>query len=399
MSYEKAIRAIKNGYFQMPFYEDMLKKVNLKFSEIVSDGDFLKIPFMQKDDLRNSSPYERTDTAPEDIYGIYSSNGTTGKKTFYVHSKKDHEMQAEFVREFYGNIGMEAGGLGAVLGPIGSAIMGHCMVWQFHAMNLGVTLCPEPSPNQIAELVTSLPVTEIATLPQVASFMAYDPKLKKIAADSNVKRLVLGGDFLSDARRKLLEETWQADVYNSFGMSEVFGPIGNECKRKDGFHYFNDKLLIEIISPETGLPVKEGEIGVGVYTTLWNKGFPLLRYWSGDLLRLNNEPCPCGSKHPRFYYYGRMVDCYKRRDGKWVSPREMEEITLPAGMLHCQMIIQDKTSGEFIYDKNEASVNNELLSELKELLGLTEIRAKSVLPDEMNLRGLKPKYFVEEQKE
>lgn len=395
---KRAIEAIHKGYFDLPFYTEHCKKSGVNLTEVRTEEQFLKIPFTVKEDLRNSSAYSRTRTAPEEIYGLYSSNGTTGKKTFYVHSQLDHRKQAEYVRTFYSALGMKAGGLGAVFGPIGSPVMGHCMIWQFHAMRMGMTLCPQPSPENIIDVIQSLPVTDIATLPQVASFLAASPEWREIAAKSSVERLILGGDFLSEARRKLLEETWDAKVYNSFGMSEVFGPIGNECMEQNGFHYFDQDLYIEVVSPETGEPVEPGKVGIGVYTTLWDKGFPLLRYWSGDLLRIMQEPCPCGSRLPRFEYFGRMDDCVQLPDGTWISPKQVEEITLPAGLVHCQVQLHEDGRVCLIYDEAGVSPTEELLCQLKELLSFDTVSARPMLLEHMNLRGLKPKYLVEADK-
>lgn len=392
---KRAIDAIQKGYFNLAFYTDHCKKNGVHLADVKTEEQFLKIPFTVKEDLRNTSAYDRTKTDPKDIYGVYSSNGTTGKKTFYVHSWKDHEKQAEFVRTFYSAIGMKHGGLGAIFGPIGSPIMGHCMMWQFHAMQMGMTLCPMPSPENIIDVIQNLPVTDIATLPQVASVMASKPEWQEIAAKSSVERLILGGDFLSDARRKLLEETWNAKVYNSFGMSEVFGPIGNECTQQAGFHYPDKDLYIEVVSPETGEPVPKGEVGVGVYTTLWEKGFPLLRYWLGDLIRIIQEPCLCGSDLPRFEYFGRMTDCVKLANGTWISPKQVEEYTLSAGILHCQVQLHKDGSACLVYDEAGVKPAEQLFQQLKELLSCDEVTGQPMPLEKMELRGVKPKYLVE----
>ena len=392
---KRAIDAIQKGYFDLPFYMNHCKKSGVNLAEVKTEEQFLKIPFTVKEDLRNTSAYDRTRTAPEDIYGLYSSNGTTGKQTFYVHSQKDHAKQAEFVRTFYPAIGMKPGGLGVVFGPIGSPIMGHCMIWQFHAMQMGMTLCPNPSPENIIDVIQNLPVTDIATLPQVASIMASKPEWRKIAAKSPVERLILGGDFLSDARRRLLEETWNAKVYNSFGMSEVFGPIGNECTQQAGFHYPEEDLYIEIVSPESGEPVAPGEIGVGVYTTLWEKGFPLLRYWSGDLLRIIQEPCLCGSCLPRFEYFGRMADCVQLTNGTWISPKQVEEYTLSVGISHCLVQLREDGSACLVYDESGVKPTEQLYMQLKDLLSCDTVFGQPMPLEKMELRGLKPKYLVE----
>ena len=200
---EKAVQAIQKGYFDMPFYQRKCAKAGMVLSNVVTPHQFMKIPFTTKADLRQSTPYERTRTPTEDIYGLFSSNGTTGRKTFYVYSKRDYEKQGEFVRTYYSAIGMKKGGLGAVLGSVGSPVMGHCMMWQFHAMDMGMTLCPNPSPENILELIDTLPITDIATLPQVASILAAKPEWKKRTRRSSVERLIRGGDFLSQARRSI----------------------------------------------------------------------------------------------------------------------------------------------------------------------------------------------------
>lgn len=393
--FEHVLAAIQDGCFDVPFYQKRLQKSGIRLSGITSLEQFLKVPFTLKDDLRTTSPYSRTNVSHEEIFGIFSSNGTTGKKTFYVYNYADRETQAKFVRTYYSAIGMKAGGLGAVLAPVGTPVMGHCMMWQFQAMRMGMTLCPEPSPENILELLENLPITDVATLPQVASFLAARPEWRDTARRSTVERLILGGDFLSSARRRLLEDTWDAKAYNSFGMSEAFGPIGNECTEQNGFHYIDDDLYLEIISPDTGLPVDTGEIGIGVYTTLWHKGFPLLRYWSNDLMRIHPEPCKCGSPLPRFDYCGRRNDCVRLKDGSWATPREVEEITLPGGLLHCQIRLPKNEPAAFLYDESGPAPTAQMLSQLKDLLHLTQLLPQPLPLGKMDLRGLKPRYLVE----
>ena len=180
---------------------------------------------------------------------------------------------------------------------------------------------------------------------------------------------------------------WDAKVY----------PIGNECAEQDGFHYISDDILLEIISPDSGMPVPEGELGVGVYTTLWDKGFPLLRYWSGDLMRILPEPCPCGCGLPRFSYFGRMSDCLHLSDGSWVAPRQVEELTLPKGIANCQVHFYGDDATIFFYDWSGPAPDEELTRSLAELLQCESMRTVGASKEELQLRGAKPKYFVKEQ--
>ncbi len=108
--------------------------------------------------------------------------------------------------------------------------------------------------------------------------------------------------------RNQLEELWKAEVFNLFGISEIFGPIAGECHLKNGLHFPTQYLALEILHEKDCKPVKPGETGVAVYTTLWEKGFPLLRYWSDDLMHMDESVCACGSDLPRIFFHGRVED-------------------------------------------------------------------------------------------
>ena len=389
----KAIAAISKGYFDIPFYQEKCRQIGIELSDIESYDDFLRIPFTVKEDLRNTSPYDRTLSAKNEIYGLYSSSGTTGNKTFYIYNHMDREKQAVFVKRYFKAIGMKEGGLGATFAPIGSAVMGHCMMWQFQAMHMGMTICADLSPESLIETVSKLPVTDIATLPRVASSVYDKKEWRDIARNSTVERFVLGGDFLSNARRRIIEEMWNAKVYDSFGMSEAFGPLANECSEQNGLHYIDDDLYIEIIDPDTLLPVKGDKIGVGVYTTLWAKGFPLLRYWSGDLFRRISEPCPCGSKLPRIEYFGRACDCVSIND-TYVSPKQVEEITLTANIKNCQVRLYDKKIA-LTYDELGVIPDKNTIELLSELFDGQKVNSIPVSRDKLGLSRLKPKLIID----
>lgn len=387
------ISAVSKGYFNMPFYEKKCREAGIELNNIKSEEDFLKIPFTYKDDLRKTSPFERTLTDKRHIFGLYSSNGTTGKKTFYVYNYADREKQAKFVREYFSSIGMKKGGLGAVIAPIGSQVMGHCMMWQFEIMQMGMTICSDLTPESLLEIIESLPVTDIATLPRMASSFSENTEWSEAAKKSSVERFVLGGDFLSDARRKLIEETWNARAYNSYGMSEVFGPLANECIYQDGLHYIDEDILIEIIDPETFQPVKVGEPGIAVFTTLWEKGFPLLRYWSGELFRKYTQPCPCGCNLPRLEHIGRACDCVMINK-KYISPKQFENVVLSAGIKNARVVLENDFI-ELQYDKMGPAPDNDVQEQLKALFEMTSLVCRPLDHAGLGLESLKPKYIID----
>ena len=324
----KLKKLYEDGLFQKPFYNERVAGD----SSFSSYEEFRKIPFMYKDDIRKTGVFERTATRPEDIYGIFSSSGTTGEKTYYIYSKKDKIVHEEFVNTFYSELEIEAADLGGVFAPVDTGVMAHTMMWQFTTRGAGYVNCPLPSPDEMIKLIQEVPVTVVATRPSSLCTIANNPKFVKIAQNSSVKKLLMGGGFVSEERRKLIEKIWDADAYNMFGMSEMFGPMAGECRQKNGLHYLDKYLMIEILDPVTLEPVKPGEIGMAVYTTLWDKGFPLLRYWTDDLMVIENKPCKCGSDLPRLRHKGRMADSLYV-GGKYVFPETLENCLIKNGFI------------------------------------------------------------------
>lgn len=309
------------GIFSKPYYSERVAGSNA-FS---SYEKFRTIPFMYKQSLRDTPVMERTNVTPEEIFGFFSSSGTTGDKTFYVYSKKDKEVHEMFVREYFRQINITSRDIGAVMAPVGTGVMAHTMHWQFTTVGASYVDCPEPTAENMLEIVKKVPVTVVATRPAIAARVAYDSETITQARESSVRILAMGGGYLSAERRKQLEYVWDAECYNLLGMSEVFGPVAAECTQKNGMHYLDRFLLIEVLDPVTKEPVPDGSPGIAVYTTLWDKGFPLLRYWSDDYIRIERTPCPCGSKLPKVYYLGRMAD-HINTGNSLVFPEQVENI-------------------------------------------------------------------------
>ena len=326
----------RNGLFSKKYYKDRIKGEN-SFS---SYDEFCKIPLMDKQSIRETAVFERTNTSKSDVYGIFSSSGTTGDKTFYVYNKNDKKVHEEFVRTFFDELDISSDDIGGVMAPVGTGVMAHTMLWEFSTVGAGYVNCPEPSPINMIEIIEKIPVTVIATRPNIASSIAYNPELCSIAQGSSVKKLAVGGGFLSNARRKMIEVAWGAECFNCFGMSEMFGPMAAECREKNGLHYLDKYLMIELLDPISKMPVPEGQPGIAVYTSLWEKGFPLLRYWTDDLMIVDRSKCKCGSSNPRIRYLGRMADCIIL-DGTYIFPEQVENILFDNGFIGEYKVIQD----------------------------------------------------------
>ncbi|MDD4059013.1 MAG: AMP-binding protein [Bacteroidales bacterium] len=356
---ERLEKLYEIGIYNIPFYQN---KIGDK-STFSSYEKFLTLPFSYKQEIRDSSVFDRTSTKISDIYGIFSSGGTTGNKTYYVFNKNDKHVHETFIKTFFTEMGVNDSDLGGVFAPVDTGIMAHTMMWQFTTMVIGYINCPIPTPENIMAYISSLPITIIATRPSVVTAAVTDTRMATIAQTSNVRILALGGGILTEKRRKFLEEKWGAECYNLLGMSEVFGPLACECKEKNGLHYLSEYLFVEIIDPATKIPVPDGCIGVPVYTTLWDKGFPLLRYWSNDLAYIDFSPCKCGSNNPRIYVLGRLDDCYIISN-RYVLPKDIEEVLFTYEFYGEFFIITNDNKIELYVESDKKEIDLNLIDKL-----------------------------------
>jgi phenylacetate-CoA ligase len=256
--------------------------------------------------------------------------------------------------------------IGGVFSPVDTGVMAHTMMWEFNTMGCGYVNCPEPSPENIIDTIQNVPVTLVATRPSVVCSIMGNPAYERIARQSEVRMLLLGGSFLTNGRRHLIEQMWGAECYGMFGMSEVFGPMAGECRIQNGYHYLDKYLLIEIVDPVTHQPVKPGQFGVAIYTTLWNKGFPLLRYWTDDIIAVDTTPCGCGSDLPRLHYRGRLADSLNIH-GSYVFPSMLEECLFSHRYYGEYRAVQGERI-KVILEKTEGfDVNAELKQEIDQL--------------------------------
>jgi phenylacetate-CoA ligase len=181
------------------------------------------------------------------------------------------------------------------------------------------------------ELMRTFGTTCIHMTPSYALYVAtiIQEKGLKPGKDIKLKRAYLGAEPYSEETRKKIEEMLKIDVFNCYGLSEMGGPgVGFECPVKRGLHIWEDAFYVEIVDPETGEPVKEGEIGELVLTTLDRTAMPIIRYRTRDLTRLIPEPCPCGRTHVRIERpLGRADDMFIVK-GVNIFPQQIESVLM-----------------------------------------------------------------------
>ena len=312
-----------------PYYGKVFKECGITAEDIHSVEDIRQLPFTTKADMRANYPFGLVaGNMREDGVRIHSSSGTTGTPTVIVHSKHDLDSWANLVARCLYMVGIRktdvfqnSSGYGMFTGGLG---------FQYGAERLGALTVPAAAGNSKRQIkfITDFGTTALHAIPSYAVRLAEVFQEEGIDPTSTtLRRLVIGAEPHTDEQRRKIERLLNVKAYNSFGMTEMNGPgVGFECTEQNGMHIWEDCYLIEIIDPETGDPVPDGEIGEMVLTTLDREMMPLIRYRTRDLTRILPGKCPCGRTHVRIdRIKGRSDDMFIIK-GVNIFPMQVEKI-------------------------------------------------------------------------
>jgi len=353
-----------------PFYRE-------KLSSSTADVDYKdpftrlgELPFTYKHELRSTSPMTRTPLSEQGLTAFFSSSGTTGKPSVYTWSKTDQCVLEEVSSRLLRHIGVGPGDVALLPLTMGMPLAWYAIFSEMLAVGAAVVpLGPAPW-EEIAQALVIYPITILKTSPVMASrlFRFVVETDASLLSKMQLRQIHLAGYWASDARKRRLEKLWGVDCYDMYGISEI-GLLAGECSAKDGQHFCADYVLAEIIDPETRQPVPSGQEGVGVYTSLWKKAAPLLRYWSDDYIVMDDSPCTCGLNLPRLTFRGRSIDSVKLNDRR-IFASDVENILLSDERVGDEFLVEVHGSREqsWCTIQVESLGGNVLTSSLEERL-------------------------------
>ena len=319
---EKQLNDLKEithfAYVNSSYYKRSFDEAGVHPSDIKVLSDIQKFPFIDKKTQRDTQGVgsflgELCAVPEEDVIFISTSSGSTGVPTMSPFTKKDFDEFQDAESRWFWQIGMRpkdryVHALNFSLyvgGPdvIGAQNLGALCIW-------GGTL---PSERLLFILKTYQP-TIIWTSPSYAWQLGekalksgIDPK-----KDLNIKKIIVAGELGGsiEATRKAIEDLWGAEVFDFYGLSDIFGACAAMCEVKDGLHIAEDHILVETVDIHTGEILKPGEVGELVFTTLRKHARPLIRFRTGDIGWIDNNPCSCGRTHGRIHISGRKDDMF-----------------------------------------------------------------------------------------
>ncbi len=383
---ERLQKTVKHVYDNVPLYRERMDAAGVKPEDIKALDDICRLPFTSKQDLRDTYPYGMFAVPMDDVVRLHASSGTTGKQIVVGYTEGDLDIWNEIcaralvaaggsksdkVHVSYG-YGLFTGGLGLHGG----------------ASKLGATCIPVSSGNT-ARQITILQDFESDILCCTPSYAMYiGEEIEKMGIDPKSLKLragIFGAEPWTEEMRRQIEQKLAIKAYDIYGLTEIMGPgVAYECEAQKGMHVNEDHFIIEIIDPETGKHMPDGEQGEIVFSCISKEAFPLLRFRTKDIGVITHEKCSCGRSFVRMSKpRGRTDDMLIIR-GVNVFPSQIETVVLRMGYAPNYQLIVDRVNN---LDTLEVrlEMTPELFSDVTSELEQTQRNIASQLRDLLGL--------------
>jgi phenylacetate-CoA ligase len=374
---ERLRATIARALAAQPVFAERLRVAGVEDpAELRSLDDVVRLPFSHKTDLRDNYPFGLLAVPRSEVIRVHASSGSHGKPTVVAYTRADLEAWAELMARCLTTAGVRprmvvhnANGYGLFTGGLG-----------FHdgAERIGATIVPVSGgfTARQAMLLRDLGAHVLTATPSYALVIAQ--AVREAGIERGELRLELGlfgGEPWTEAMRAQIEQELGLTAIGCYGLSEMCGPgVATECLPvRSGLHVQEDHFLTEVVHPDTGNPLPEGEEGELVFTTLVKEAQPLIRYRTGDIGSIASEPCACGRTHARITSLrGRRDDMLIVR-GVNLFPSNVEHLLvgLPEVAPHYQLVVERPEHMEeltVLCEPADASVDRAALAERIEVL-------------------------------
>ena len=409
---ELLIKHFRHAYNDVPYYRQKCEEKGVTPDDIRSLDDLYKLPFISKADLRASYPDGMLAVPKSDVVRIHATSGTTGRRVIAYYTQHDLNLWADcaaraivaaggtkedVVQVCYG-FGLFTGGFGLHDG----------------SLKLGCLTMPMSSGSTERQLqfMVDMQSTILACTPSYAAYLGESVNEAGIRDKIHLKAGIFGAEPWSEEMRRNIEESLGIKAYDIYGLTELSGPgVAYECSEQAGMHINEDHFLAEIIDPDTGEVLPEGEEGELVLTSLDKEAFPMIRYRTRDICVLTRAKCSCGRTHVRMLKpRGRSDDMLIIR-GVNVFPSQIEIVLLNNGYEANYQIVVDRVNNsdtldvmvEMTPDKFTDSLaqitemEKKLVGDLREMLGITA-KVHLVAPKTIERSEGKAKRVIDKRK-
>ncbi len=381
----RLIHQVKYVYDNVPVYRKRMDEMGVTPEDIKGVDDLHKLPFITKDDLRDEYPYGFLAVPLKDCVRIQSTSGTTGRRVVAFYTQKDIDIWEECCARAI----MAAGG---TKGDVCHVCYGYGLFTGGPGLNggshkAGCLTLPMSSGNTSRQLqfMTDLGSTILCCTPSYAANLAESINEQGLRDQIKLKAGIFGAEPWTEEMRHDIENSLGIKAYDIYGLTEISGPgVSFECEEQAGMHVQEDHFIAEIINPETGEVLPEGEMGELVFTCLDKEAFPLMRYRTRDLCVLTRKKCSCGRTHVRMTKPKGRSDDMMVVKGVNVWPSQIETVLFEQGYQANYQIVVDRVGNKDTIevqvektpdmveaaDRTDESREKEIIHGLKSMLGI-----------------------------
>lgn len=375
---------VEKVYKNVPFYHNQMKAAGITPQDIQSLSDLKMLPTTRKANLRENYPFGLFAVPREEVVRVHASSGTTGKPTVVGYTRNDIETWSDMMARDFVMVGVtkkdvfqNAVNYGFFTGGLGV---------HYGIERMGAMAVPSGVGNteRQLEIMMDFGVTALHCTPSYALYLAETAKARGVVDKLKLRIGCFGAEPWSDEARRDLENALNIKAYDSYGLSEMFGPgVAFECQEQNGLHIWEDHFLVEILDKNEE-PCAPGEPGELVLTSLTKEAMPLIRYHTGDVTYILDEKCSCGRTVRKLHrFLGRADDMLIVR-GINVFPSQIEDVlvSMPEVGNYFQVVVDRPKHG-----LDELTIQVELkdeaftgeLADLSRIQRKVEERLKSVL--------------------
>ena len=382
---ERLVKQVQNVWDNVPMYRKRMEEKGLTPEDIKSVDDLPKLPFIEKDDLRNEYPYGLLARPLSECVRIQSTSGTTGRRVVAFYTQHDLDLWEDCCARAI----VAAGGTNE---DVCHVSYGYGLFTGGPGLNggshkVGCLTLPMSSGNTERQIqfMTDLGSTILCCTPSYAAYLAESIHERGVRDQIKLKAGIFGAEAWTEEMRHDIEEKLGIKAYDIYGLTEISGPgVSFECEEQTGMHVNEDHFIPEIINPVTGEVLPDGEKGELVFTSISKEAFPLMRYRTRDICVLSRKKCSCGRTHVKMSKpLGRSDDMLIVK-GVNVFPSQIETVLMNQGYPANYQIIVDRVNNsdtievqvemtpEMFYDNMSvvSEKEKELVNGLKAMLGI-----------------------------
>lgn len=382
---ERLVKQVHNVWNNVPFYRKRMEENGVTPEDIKSVDDLHKLPFVEKDDLRDCYPYGLLARPLSECVRIQSTSGTTGRRVVAFYTQHDLDLWEDCCARAIVAAGGTKEDVCHVSYGYGLFTGGPGLNGGSH--KVGCLTLPMSSGNTERQIqfMTDLGSTILCCTPSYAAYLAESIHERGVQDQIKLKAGIFGAEAWTEEMRHDIEEKLGIKAYDIYGLTEISGPgVSFECSAQSGMHVNEDHFIAEIINPKTGEVLPDGEKGELVFTSITKEAFPLIRYRTRDICILSREKCSCGRTHVKMTKpLGRSDDMLIVK-GVNVFPSQIETVLMNKGYPANYQIIVDRVNNsdtievqvemtpEMFSDSLSAvsAKEKELVDALKAMLGI-----------------------------